>query len=223
MGSKILMVFLALLVLIPICRAQATAQLERTVLIYGIVKPKKMSTVVAIGQGLVNQIFNQIGDEVKKGSGLLQVFERDTVRNYSNTLDGRVAKVHVTLGAAISPGMPLVTVVNDGELYLEFGLSPSQAQLLKQGTTLRLPSHKEPLGILEKISPIVDPESGSVVALSSVLQTKDFLIGQVLTVSVSLGVADCDQVVALKEVNQFTTGWKVDFISDDRACLKKVL
>ena len=63
----------------------------------------------------------------------LQIFERDTVRNYNNTLDGKVAKLHVTMGAAISPGMPLITVVNDEELYLEFGLSPAQAQILKAG------------------------------------------------------------------------------------------
>ncbi|OFZ12980.1 MAG: hypothetical protein A2X86_09135 [Bdellovibrionales bacterium GWA2_49_15] len=223
MRSKIIVAVLSLCAWLPFFVSEAASQLERKVLIYGIVKPKKMSTVVAIGQGLVNQIFNQVGDQVKKGSELMQVFERDTVRNYNNTLDGKVAKVHVTLGAAISPGMPLITVVDDGQLYLEFGLSPSQAQQLKQGASLNLASGTESLGTLEKISPIVDPESGSVVALSSVLQKKDIIIGQVLTVSVSLGLSDCDQVVLLKDVNQYTSGWKVDFISDNQACLKKIL
>ncbi|MEK6625516.1 MAG: HlyD family efflux transporter periplasmic adaptor subunit [Bdellovibrionota bacterium] len=226
MRNKIFIGFLALWMLLPIFESYGSTQLERKVLIYGIVKPKKMSTLVAVGQGLVNQIFKQVGDEVKKGNELLQIFERDTVRNYNNTLDGKVAKLHVTMGAAISPGMPLITVVNDEELYLEFGLSPAQAQILKQGAALVLVSEAESpinLGILEKISPIVDPENGSVVALSSILQKKDFLIGQVLTVSVSLGLCDCDQVVALKEVNQYTTGWKLDFISDNQACLKKSL
>lgn len=230
-------ILLIILCIINGIQAHAKENLARNVLIYGVVKPRKMSTTVAIGQGLVNQIFHNIGDSINIGEPLIQIFERDTVRKYNGTLEGRIAKLHVTQGAAISPGMPLITVVNDKELYLEFSLSPQQAKELKKGSSLSLykkrdnstlrskeltPEQSISIGVLEKISPIVDPETGSILALSGNIKSSDFFIGQVIPVSVNVGVESCDVVCSLNEVNRYAGEFQVAFISDEKVCLRNL-
>jgi len=230
-------ILLTLFVTINGLQVHAKENLTRNVLIYGVVKPRKMSTTVAIGQGLVNQIFHNIGDSINIGEPLIQIFERDTVRKYNGTLEGRIAKLHVTQAAAISPGMPLITVVNDKELYLEFSLSPQQAKELKKGSALSLykKGDNAPLaskelkqdqsmniGFLEKISPIVDPETGSILALSGNIKSSDFFIGQVIPVSVNVGDESCDIVCPINEVNRYAGEFQVAFISDDKVCLRNI-
>jgi hypothetical protein len=214
-------ILITLSFLISICFANTDKQLEKRIVLHGVVKPQKMSTLVAIGEGIVSKVIGKLGKMVKPNDNLLQVFEKESVRNYRNTIDGKIAKIHVTEGAAISPGMPLVTVVNDQKLYMELSLSPQTANSIQQGYDIYLKNKNKKIANIVHIAPIVDPDNGSVKAISSQLDSSLYRIGQIISVEVSFGVQDCHEVVPLNEVNNFTQEYQINFIYNQKACLIK--
>ena len=60
---------------------------------YGVIKPKFVSTQVAIGNGIVHKIRYKLGDKVNRGKTLISIIERETIRNYRNTLKGTVSMI----------------------------------------------------------------------------------------------------------------------------------
>lgn len=103
---------------------------------FGVIKPGEITTLLAINHGMVAKIPFQVGDRVKLGSVLLSAIERETTRGYRTTIAGQVAKLHVTPGAALTPGMPLVTVINPDKKQIEVSLSPKESQRLKVGAPI---------------------------------------------------------------------------------------
>ncbi len=68
------------------------------------------SVVKAIMPGRVVRISVAPGDEVKKGAGLLILEAMKMENEISAPRDGRIAEVHVTSGATVEGGAPLVTL-----------------------------------------------------------------------------------------------------------------
>jgi hypothetical protein len=196
-------------------------KLEKRITLHGMIKPQKMSTLVSIGEGIVSKVIGQLGQKVGPNQNLLQVFEKESVRNYRNTIQGKIAKIHVTEGAAISPGMPLVTVVNDENLYMELSLSPQTANELKLGMRIFQEDRPSEIGKIVHIAPIVDPDNGSVKAITGRIPATDYRIGQVLAVQISLGEQDCDIVENIGNINEYTNGHEIKFLSKNKVCIDK--
>lgn len=199
----------------------ASEKLQHKIPVYGVIKPTQISTNVSIGQGLVHNIPFELGDSVRQGQTLIEILEKETLRGYKSTITGKVAKIHVTKGAAISVGMPLITVVDPKSRQIEISLSPDDARMVKTGT--QVVSHKDgsPVGVITKISSIIDPDSGAVTA-SMNSKLPNHLIGEVISLDLIISEKACDKVVTLSELGQYTKKWNVQFISGNKTCLKKI-
>lgn len=188
--------------------------------IYGVIKPNKISTSISLGNGLVHKLFSSIGDKVTAGNPLLEILERESVRSYRSTISGYIAKVHITQGAAVSPGMPLVTVVDPKKKFMEISLSPDDAKKIRQGLVVKSITGSS-IGNIDKISPIIDPETGAVVSILKLNEESPYRIGEVIPIDLILGNRDCDKVVLLSEVGGSKREYEIQFISDNNVCLKK--
>ncbi|MDC0253574.1 HlyD family efflux transporter periplasmic adaptor subunit [Bacteriovoracales bacterium] len=191
---------------------------------YGVIKPKFVSTQVSIGSGIVHKIRYKLGDKVRRGRILISIIERETIRNYRNTLKGTVAKIHVTPGAAISAGMPLVTIVNSNKKYMEIAFSPDESKKVRKGLSVLSQNKKSIIGTINRLSPIVDPDTGTVLSFVNLeSHGTPYRIGEVLPIFIEGKVKNCQKVIPLKELGLYTTGYKVKFISGDKACLEEIL
>ena len=110
--------------------------------VYGVVKPNKITTAIGINHGIVTRIPYDIGDKVQKGGTLLVSIEKETTRYYRTTISGQISKIHVKKGAVVTPGMPLVTVIDPKYKKIEVLLSPQEAQRVKLGQKVYLKNHK---------------------------------------------------------------------------------
>ena len=188
---------------------------------YGVIKPKFVSTQVSIGSGIVHKIKYKLGDKVRRGKVLISIIERETIRNYRNTLKGTVAKIHVTPGAAISAGMPLVTIVNSEKKYMEISFSPDESNKIRKGLSVWSQSKKRKIGTINRLSPIVDPDTGTVLSFVDLKSFgKSYRIGEVLPIYIEGKIKSCKKVIPLKDLGLYTTGYKVKFIAGNRACLE---
>ena len=209
---------LQLFMLVPSMHLYAE-KLSENLVLYGIVKPKFISTQIAIGQGIINKISVTLGDEVKKGTQLVRVFERDQIRTYRSSITGKVAKVHVTGGAVATSGRPLITIVDDKKKYLEFSLSPHMAHRIEKGQIVTKKSNQKPIGAISKVAPIVDPDDGSVKAFSS-LNDESSWIGQVIPVSITTKESNCNEIITLQDLSSYQGKGKVKFVSGSKVCLE---
>ena len=189
---------------------------------YGIVKPKFVSTQVAIGNGIVHKIRFKLGDKVTRGKVLISIIERETIRNYRNTLKGTVAKIHVTPGAAISAGMPLVTIVNSDKKYMEIAFSPDESNKISRGLSVLSQNKNIKIGRIGRVSPIVDPDTGTVLSFVDLKSFgRSYRIGEVLPIFIEGKIKECKKVVSLKDLGLYTNGYKVNFIAGDKVCLEE--
>ena len=189
---------------------------------YGVIKPKFVSTQVSIGSGIVHKIRYKLGDKVRRGRILISIIERETIRNYRNTLKGTVAKIHVTPGAAISAGMPLVTIVNSEKKYMEIAFSPDESKKIRKGLSVLSQNQKNKIGTINRLSPIVDPDTGTVLSFVDLKSYGSlYRIGEVLPIFIEGKIKKCQKVINLKDLGLYTTGHKVKFIAGDKACLEE--
>jgi len=185
---------------------------------YAVVKPTSISTSVSIGSGLVHKVHQTIGSQVAERTLLIEILEENTVRSYRSTIKGQVVKVHVTQGAAVSPGMPLVTVMNPDNKFLEIILSPSEARLVAKDSKVFDKSNAQLLGEIDFISSLVDPDNGGVVSQTHVAKL-DERVGEVINVMIDVPKLTCSKIVNL---DNFTSNEKskVKVIYKDKVCLE---
>jgi multidrug efflux pump subunit AcrA (membrane-fusion protein) len=189
--------------------------------IYGVVKPAKISTVIAVNNGIASQIPYQVGDLVKVGSSLIRVLEKETNRNYRSSISGKVAKIHVSASAVVTPGMPLVTVVDPNAKKIEVTLSPKEAQNIGSGSKLFYRGQNEPFGSILKVSPIVDPDSGGVISYAMSLKKMSQLIGDVIPLDVVMREIPGCKIVKINEIDRHIASHDVMATSGQQACLKE--
>ena len=155
---------------------------------------------------------------VKVSTSLIEILEENTLRAYRSSLVGQVVKIHVTQGAAVSPGMPLVTVMDPKGKFLEITLSPEEAKLMSVGAKVRDAKSKEDLGVLDFISSLVDPDNGGVVA-----HVKKFglgnRVGEVIHVVVQVPELKCSRVIAMDKLDD-SDRFKVKAIYQKKICLE---
>ena len=189
--------------------------------VYGVVKPNKITTAIGINHGIVTRIPYDIGDKVQKGGTLLVSIEKETTRYYRTTISGQISKIHVKKGAVVTPGMPLVTVIDPKYKKIEVLLSPQEAQRVKLGQKVYLKNHKL-FAKVSKISPLVDPDHGGVTSYISPINKISHLIGDVVPLTIALrDLEDC-KVVNIKQIDQFTETYHIEALSGDSACLRPI-
>jgi hypothetical protein len=193
--------------------------LQKKMITYGVVKSEKVSTSVSLGEGLVNKINKRVGDQVRAGQALMEIFEKERIRVYKSTINGYVAKVHANQGAAISPGMALVTVVDSKNKKIELMLSPDESRKIKINNKVYNAKTGNLNSIVTKISPIVDPETGGVLVTLKMLINIKEKIGEVITLKIELDSVKCDKVVNFKDLGKYIEEYSVDFVTDEKACL----
>lgn len=188
--------------------------------VYSVIKPFAVTTLLAVGHGFVTRIGVAVGSTVKQGDWVLTVMERETTRTYRSGIEGGVAKLHVTSGAAVTPGMPLATIMDPQRKIIELSLSPQDAQKLKTGTAVYRRGSSETFGTLSRISGLVDPDTGAVLAYIAPEKPVENLIGDVILVDIAVrSIPDC-KVVPLRELASLE-GFTVEAISGEEVCLKK--
>ncbi len=196
----------------------ATTNMPYELKTYAIVKPSNISSSVSIGSGLVQKVHVELGQVVKVSTSLIEILEENTLRAYRSSLVGQVVKIHVTQGAAVSPGMPLVTVMDPKGKFLEITLSPEEAKLMSVGAKVRDAKSKEDLGVLDFISSLVDPDNGGVVA-----HVKKFglgnRVGEVIHVVVQVPELKCSRVIAMDKLDD-SDRFKVKAIYQKKICLE---
>ena len=107
--SKKLGIRLIFLIISLISSSVFAAKFFEKIPVYGVIKPAAITTLLAVNHGMVSKVPLLVGDSAKFGQVVLTVVEKETTRNYRTTLQGKVAKIHVTQGAVTTPGMPLIT------------------------------------------------------------------------------------------------------------------
>ncbi|MCB0420997.1 MAG: HlyD family efflux transporter periplasmic adaptor subunit [Bdellovibrionales bacterium] len=187
--------------------------------VYGVIKPKVITTLLAVNHGMVAGIQKNLGDPVKRGEVVLSVIEKETTRLYRTTIFGKVAKAHVTQGAAVTPGMPLMTILDPSKKQIEVSLSPDEASKVHIGAQVQQKGSEDLFGIVEKISPLVDPDTGAVIAYVQPKRPVRKLIGDVLPLLISLRkIANC-KIVKISEINRYSQDYKVEATSGSDVCL----
>lgn len=185
---------------------------------YAIVKPTSISSSVSIGSGLAQKLHVELGQVVKQNDNLIEVLEENTLRAYRSSLNGQVVKIHVTQGAAISPGMPLVTVMDPDGKFLEITFSPEEAKLMSVGAKIQDAKSKIDVGVLDFISNLVDPDNGGVIA-----HVKNFTlnnrVGEVLHIIVQVPELKCSRIIATNKLEDGDR-FKVKAIYQNQICLE---
>jgi multidrug efflux pump subunit AcrA (membrane-fusion protein) len=200
---------------------EETKAFRKAISVYGVIKPAKMTNLIAVNNGMVSKIHRSVGDRIGFGKVAISVIERETTRGYRSTILGNVAKLHVSEGAAVTPGMPLVTIIDPNEKLIEISLSPSEASDVKVGNSVfRRGEEITQFGKIRSVSPLVDPDTGGVIAYVGPKSQVENLIGDILPLEVvTQNLSDC-KVVNLKEIDQFLQHYKVVATSGKRACLQ---
>ena len=140
-----------------------------------------------------------------------------------NTINGRIAKIHVTTGAATTVGMPLITVLDPKNKLLEVSLSTEEARIVKSGLKVVRKGDGKVLAEVLKISPLVDPDKGSVTSYLKLLAPIKERIGEILDLEILIpDETECAKVVEISDLGLYTSGWRVAFLSGDKACLEKL-
>ena len=221
---KILKLSSVFLLLFVFCVQSACAEkLIRKLPVFAVIKPGKISTLVSIGNGIVHKIFFQLGDQSRPGAVLMEVLEKEGIRPYRNTINGRIAKIHVTTGAATTIGMPLITVLDPKNKLLEVSLSTEEARIVKSGLKVVRKGDGKVLAEVLKISPLVDPDKGSVTSYLKLLAPIKERIGEILDLEILIpDETECAKVVEISDLGLYTSGWRVAFLSGDKACLEKL-
>lgn len=199
--------------------APAPAPFIEKLAVYGVIKPGSITTLLAINHGIVSKIPLQVGQNVNRGDILIEVMEKETTRSYRSGIKGGVAKLHVTDGAAVTPGMPLSTVIDPAQKQIEVSLSPQEAEKVKPGADVTLRTTSAPFGKVERVSPLVDPDTGAVLAFVKPGANITQLIGDVVPLDIVVRVINNCKVVPLREVDQYLEKFKIEAISGDSACL----
>lgn len=190
-------------------------------IVYAVVKPKAISTVVGVNHGVATQV-KEIGTQVKAGDTLIEVMEKETTRFYRSTMVGVISKVHVTEGAVISPGMPLVTVLDPQKKQIEISFSPKEAQNLKVGSLVQKQNGQN-FGSLEKISGLVDPDTGAVVAIAKPTGDIKETIGDIIPVQVQLQEhKDCEEITEVSKLSSLKDDQRIMAISGTKVCIKRL-
>jgi hypothetical protein len=189
--------------------------------VYGVVKPAAITTLLAVNHGMVNSIKWDIGDKVRLGTPIMSAIEKETLRTYRTSLSGKVAKIHVTVGAALTPGMPLVTIINPAKKKLEISLSPAEAEKVRVGSVVYQRGQSDVFGKVSKISPLVDPDSGGVVSYVKTDSKLSHRVGDVVALDLQgREIEDC-KVVQVSELDEYLVSYKLEATSGSKACLRK--
>lgn len=193
---------------------------EETVTVYGVIKPGKMTNLIAVNNGMVEKIPFRVGEKIRFGQVALSAIERETTRGYRSTINGRVAKLHVSVGAAVTPGMPLVTIIDPNVKLVEVALSPLEGQKIHPGSLVYRGKSAEEFGKVESVSPLVDPDTGGVISYIKPSAKLDALIGDVLPLRIATRqIEDC-KVVSLSEVDNHLDQHRVIATTGNKVCLK---
>ncbi|MFZ4403668.1 MAG: HlyD family efflux transporter periplasmic adaptor subunit [Pseudobdellovibrionaceae bacterium] len=194
---------------------------DEKVSVYGVVKPTAITTVIAINNGIVTKIITPLGGKIDLHGNLIEVLEKETSRIYRSSLSGQVAKLHVTEGAVVTTGMPLATVLNPEKKELEVSLSPQDAAQVRVGTEVINRSSGETFGKVSRVSPLVDPDSGAVMAFVTSSAKVNFLIGDVVPLDLLIKKSDNCKVVTLAESSRYKNDFNVKSIQDGKVCLHR--
>ncbi len=202
--------------------AGAQVPFEEKLPVYGVVKPTSITTLLAVNHGVVVDINRGLGDKVSAQSVILEVMERETLRPYRTAVQGKVAKLHVTKGAAVTPGMPLVTVLDPSSKSIEVSLSAKEARSIEVGTEVVDRQTGKKFGKISKISPLVDPDTGAVISFVKPDAPVSHLVGDVISLSLVVRKIDDCEVVSLAQLDQRDSKQTIEAISGSQACLKRV-
>lgn len=199
----------------------ANQTFEERLPVYGVVKPSSITTLLAINHGVVVGMHRGIGDSVSAQGVVLEVMEREALRSYRTAVPGKVAKLHVTKGAAVTPGMPLVTVLDPSAKIIEVSLSAKEAHSVAIGTPVVDRATGKRFGTISKVSPLVDPDSGAVISYVKPDAIVSHLIGDIISLSLVVRtINDCD-VVGVAQIDSRDADQEVEAISGSKACLKR--
>lgn len=222
-SMKMLRRFSLVLFFLLLTQTVYAEKLDRKLPVFAVIKPGKITTLISIGNGIVHKIYYQLGDKSRPGNILMEVLEKEGIRPYRNTIDGMVAKIHVTVGAATTVGMPLITVLDPKNKLLEVSLSPEEARTITPGLKVLRKGLKKPVAEVVKISPLVDPDKGSVTSYLKLLSPIKERIGEILNLEVLIpNETECAKVVQVSDLGLYTIGWQVAYLSGDQACLQKL-
>lgn len=206
------------------CGSQVLAEnstFEETISVYGVIKPARMTNLIAVNNGMVSSIPKRVGEKIKFGQVAISAIERETTRGYRSTLNGRVAKIHVSEGAAVTPGMPLVTIIDPQKKLVEVALSPSEGQRVKEGAIVYSGKTEDVFGTIQSVSPIVDPDTGGVVSYVQPKAEVRALIGDIVPLRVVAGSIEKCKVVPVSEVDSHLRKFRVIASSGNQVCLKE--
>ncbi len=193
---------------------------KETIVAYGVIKPGAITTLVAVNNGIVTARPKLVGDRVLPGTPVIEVMERESQRQYRSSLTGQVAKWHVTVGATVTPGMPLVTLLDPSKKEVEISLSASEAKRVSMGAAVETVEGGKSFGVIQSISPLVDPDTGAVTTYVHPNKLVENLIGDVVPLRIIVAVrGDCESV-KLSELGSISRNKIVESVSGEYACIR---
>lgn len=193
---------------------------EKEIVVYGVIKPASITTLLSVNHGIVIKIPKQVGDSVNLGGEAIHVLEKETTRILRSGIAGQVAKIHVTQGAAVTPGMPLITILDPYKKDIEISLSASEAKEVKPGQLVARANDGSDFGKISKISPLVDPDTGGVLAYVSPNDKINDLVGDVVSLRISVGKIDSCKEVPIAQLSSPTEDTRIIASSKDKVCLE---
>ena len=221
MKFKTLTLALTTVLSLPVLAQDNLQKFEETISVYGVIKPARMTNLIAVNNGMVSKIPKRVGEKIKFGQVAISAIERETTRGYRSTLNGRVAKLHVSEGAAVTPGMPLVTIIDPRKKLVEVALSPAEGQRVQEGATVYSGKSEDVFGTIQSVSPLVDPDTGGVVSYVKPGSRVKALIGDVIPLRVVARSIDNCKVVPVSEVDNHLKKFRVIASSGNQVCLKE--
>lgn len=90
--------------------------------------------------GVVRQMRKSLGDLVNTGEVVALVQSNESLTDYAitSTMSGRVMERGATPGQAVTPDVPLYTVANLSQVWVEFAVYPHQIGSIRRGESVRV-------------------------------------------------------------------------------------
>ena len=140
--------------------------------LFGVVAPTidNTFTIMAPYQGIVEEVFVEIGDRVTKNQPLLKVQNRQTLQNYTikSPADGEVTERLIAQGQ-LALDQSLLTIINLKQVWVELSAFPENIEKLQIGQSADIYDLHQHLNTSGKVSYIAPMMTGGHIARARVL------------------------------------------------------
>lgn len=176
---------------------------------------------------IVREVYAEIGDEVKKGSMLASLENRETMAVYKLTAPnaGVIISKDLAVGEVVGDDKPLFEVADLSSVWADINVFPRYQHLLRKGMSVNFIARDGCMadGLIKYISPIISHETRTFTARCILKDARDdFTPGAFVRAQIKIKSIDAAVVVPREAVQTFE-GERVVFVPSPNGFIPEVV